>query len=178
MTIEELKSATEAILQIGIEELQATGSVMQTFHLIAADGARTVIAVTGEITNSERGKSALGKMIRQRIEQDHLVAVIMLSDVFFAKNITPEAEKIRHEMGLNVEQAHAAGLCDKHEGVMCSLDSPIYTMMLSQEYRRVPEDSDKVELVGEPIRAENTVLGGRLAGFFAPPPGAGKTAAQ
>jgi hypothetical protein len=162
MTIEELKSFSANALNHAVKILTSTGNLGQIFHLIRRTGAHEVMGVSGE-TNSDAAKNGLAAMLRHRIaEYGDVEAVIMISDIFFAE-ITPEKAKIKELLGLNVEQAEAAGLCTKSEAIMVMLESPILQQMTIQMYER--GHHGKVTLNGAPVITDNTT-GGKFAGRF------------
>jgi hypothetical protein len=163
MTIEELKSFSANALNHAVKILTSTGSLGQIFHLIRRTGAHEVIGVSGEITNSDAAKNGLAATLRQRIAKyGDVEAVIMISDVFWAE-ITPEKARMKKLLGLNVEQAEAAGLCTKSEAIIVMLESPILQQLTRQMYERGSDG--KINLKGAPVIADNT-SGGKFEGRF------------
>ncbi len=167
LTIPELQALARKTLDFGIEHIRQSGDLAQMFHLFKRDGTREIQLLTGEITNSKQAKRLFGDLLKERCRQGEIEAVLMLSDIYFSSTMTPEQEKVRAAFGWNIEEASAAGLCDKHEAVMVSLESPIYVQLLRQEYRR---DGKVITLVGEPM-IEDDIHGkarfsGNMAGFF------------
>jgi hypothetical protein len=163
MTIEELKTLSAHALDHAVGVLTSTGDLSQMFHLIRRSGAHEIIGVAGEITNSERAKGGLSAMLQDRIAAcGDVEAVIMVSDVFYA-DISPEKAKVKELLGLNIEQAEAAGLCTKAEAVIVTLESPILQQLTRQMYERGPDG--KVTLKGAPVITDNTI-GGKFAGRF------------
>ncbi len=95
----------------------------------------------------------------------------MMSDTFVAL-ISPENEKIRRRLKMNVFEASAFGLCEKREAVIVILESPIYQQMLQQIYQRDPKDGTKITLVGEPEIKDSSdphvrMMPARFTGYFA-----------
>jgi hypothetical protein len=176
LTIPALKALAQRTLDYGIERIRETGELMMTFTLVKRDGGIEMIGVDGETTNSGRRKDALAKTLKARVSEGQIEAILMLSDVFFADDITPQAEAIRQQFGMTIEQAAAAGLCRRREAVYCILQSPILALWMKQEYRR---DGSRVELVGAPEVQDDASgdwqveAGGRFTGFF-PPVSAGR----
>jgi hypothetical protein len=144
-SIEELKRMAEGFGGMALDELRKSGSLMQKFHLIG-EGKIEIICSAGDVTNSEKAKGALAAQLRARIAEGDIEAVVMVSDVWIT-NITPEANKIKSAFRMNVEQAAAAGLCEKREAFICSLESPLYCQLTTQMYRR---EADRVVLDGPP----------------------------
>jgi Icc-related predicted phosphoesterase len=152
MTIEELKALAQRVMDTGIEQIRETGSLMQKFILAKRDGGLDYMVIGGDITNSESAKSALSQEIKKRIATGDVQAVIHLSDTWFAK-ITPENQRIKEKLHMNVEEAAAFGLCEKAEAVMVTLESPILNLIMQQAYER---DGNKVTLVGSVVTADDT----------------------
>jgi hypothetical protein len=144
MTIDELKAIAAKTLDWGVQWMLEHGDLAQMFYLVRHDGTQEVIQIDGEVTNSGRQKDFLAADLRRRLATGNYAAVLMLSDTFFA-SISPEKELIRRKLGLNVEQAAAAGLCDKHEAVMCTVESSEYQQQSRQEYKR---EGEKIVLDG------------------------------
>lgn len=170
-TIEELRDLVRRILGEATEELLRTGSVFQRFYLVRKGGGMDLVLIDSDITNDEKEKSALGKGLRRIVEGGEIEAVVMASDVFYAKDIAPEANKVREALGLNIEQAHAMGLCEKREALLVTLESPIFAGLARQEYRR---EGGRPALDGEPliVDGENCRFGaGRFSGVFRWPAG-------
>ncbi len=167
VTIPELQALARTTLDFGIEHIRQNGVLAQMFHLFKRDGTTEIQLLAGEITNSKQAKRLFGDLLRERCRQGEIEAVLMLSDIYFTSTITPEQEKIRAAFGWNIEEASAAGLCDKHEAVMVSLESPIYVQLLRQEYKR---DGKLITLVGEPMMEDDSAgraqFSGNFAGFF------------
>lgn len=168
MTIDELKELGQSCLNDAISDLQRTGSLNAYFVVVASDGLRReVYATLDNAMNDEAFKTALARMIRDRVAKGDVVAVVFVSDVFFARDLNPDSDKVRKAFRMNVEQAAAAGLCTKHEGIIVQVESPIYQQHLTQEYRR---DGAKIEMVGSPAifvaGVTGRVLPSRMAGWF------------
>jgi hypothetical protein len=170
MTIEKLKDLADHALEFGLGCLREKGSLHLMFQLVLRAGGIEVMMVAGDVTNSEDAKAELAATIKARAAAGELEAVIMLSDMFFAENITPEANKIRLAFRMTIEQAAAAGLCEKREAVMVRLESPIYWLHMQQEYVRA---GDRIEVKGEPVRTDSLDGGpnwqARFTNFFGPP---------
>jgi hypothetical protein len=135
MTTDELKRLAETMLKFGVERMLEHGDLQQMFNLVRHDGAMELVTLDGAISNNARGKDMVAATMRRKLATGNHAAVLMLSDAFWART-TPEQEKIRQELGLNVEQAAAAGLCEKHEAVICTVESPFYHQQARQGYRR------------------------------------------
>ncbi len=170
MTTDELKALARRQLEFGIEELRETGELVQKFTLVKRGGRLDIIFVEGAVTNDAGAKEALAMTLRKRVAPEGIEAVLMLSDVFWGTMRSREAELLRRSLDLNVEESAAMGLCDKHEAVMVTLESPILNQVLRQEYRR-EGDGTVIVLVGELFIRDDTspdmkVRGGRFTGFF------------
>jgi hypothetical protein len=83
--------------------------------------------------------------------------------------MTGDAAKIARILGMNVEESEAAGLCQKIEALICSLETPLYCQMTRQSYKR---DGDRIILDGPPEitvedgRGSSPALAGRFYGRF------------
>jgi hypothetical protein len=177
LTIPDLKALAQRQLDYGIERIRETGDLMQTFILVKRDGTMEMIVIDRAITNDEQQKFTLSKMLKARVAEGEIEAVIMLSDVFFADDITPQGNAIRQQFRMTIEQAAAAGLCRMREAVMCMLESPIFGQHMQQEYRR---DGTRIELVGAPLIADDAsgtgkFLPSRFTGFFPRPASAARS---
>jgi hypothetical protein len=170
MTIEKLKALADHALEFGLECLQDGRELHLMFHLVLRAGGLEMMVVDSGITNSEDAKAELAATIKARIAAGEIEAVIMLSDTWFAENIHPEANKIRQAFRMTIEQAAAAGLCEKREAVMVRLESPIYWLHMQQEYVR---SGDRIEVKGERSRTDSLDGGpnykARFTNFFGPP---------
>jgi hypothetical protein len=170
MTIEMLKSLADHALEFGLECLQDGGELHMMFHLALRAGGIEMMVVAGDVTNDEDLKAQLAATIKARIAAGEIEAVIMLSDTWFAENIAPEADRIRQAFRMTIEQAAAAGLCEKREAVMVRLESPIYWLHMQQEYVR---SGERIEVKGERTRTDSLDGGpnykARFTNFFGPP---------
>jgi hypothetical protein len=155
MTIEELKETAARALQFAIERLQERGDLAHMLHLVRRSGGIEIIGSTAEVTNSEKSKGELAKILRERMAVlGDVEAVIMISDVFWAE-LTPAQEKMMRVFGFNVEQAAAAGLCEKFEAIMVTLESPILYQMAKQKYTH-SADGRAIMLDGAPEITDDT----------------------
>jgi hypothetical protein len=173
VNLERLRGIAREELDRAIATLRETGSVMQMFTLVKRDESVEMIALDGALTNNEGFKADLSRKIKARIAAGELQAVMMVSDTYFAANITPENQAIRQRLRLTIEEAHAFGLCELREGVMVVLESPIFAAHMRQEYRRV-DGGKRVELVGEPwiaSDADGTMqrMTARFSGYWSAP---------
>ncbi len=173
MTIERLREIARKEFDRAVAQIRETGSVMQMFTLIKRDESIEIMAIDGALTNNEAWKADFGRKIKARVAAGELQAVMMVSDIYFAANITPENDAIRQRLRLTIEDAHALGLCEKREAVMVTLESPIYAAHMRQEYRRV-DGAKRIELVGEPditSDAEGTMQtrAARFSGYWSAP---------
>lgn len=151
MTIAQLKQLAQETLDYGIAEIRESGSLSQSFYLVKRGGGMDFVLVDGSVTNDESSKSALAKQLKERVAEGEVEAVIMLSDVYWAE-LDPKADTIRKRFGMTVKEAQDAGLCESHEGVLVTLESPILQQLSRQEYRR---DGNRIELVGNALVADN-----------------------
>jgi hypothetical protein len=165
MTTEELQRCAREAFDYGVATILRTGQLHMQFHLVKRDGGVEFVIADDSVTNNEGVKAKLAQELRERAKKGELVAIIHLSDSYFAE-VTPMKDKIREELGLTVKQAADAGLIEAREAVMCILQSSILRMHLQQEYRR--REDDTCELVGEPIilsDADGTLGKGTAARF-------------
>jgi len=167
MTIPELKALAQERLDFGVAQIRETGQLIQRFYLVKYGGTLEGIMLGGDITNSKSAKAALGMTLKVRVAAGGIEAVIMLSDVYFS-TISNENEAIRRRLNMNVEESAAFGLCERHEGVLVTLESPILAQWTRQEYRR---DGKTIRLIGAPWTRDNTDpsfvrLTGNFVNFF------------
>jgi hypothetical protein len=155
MTIEELKKFAAVALEHAVQILVDTGDLPHMLQLVRRSGVIEIIVSLPDITNSEQNKYGLSQMLRARMaEHGDVEAVIMVSDVFWAY-FTTEQEKIKRAFRLTVEQAAGAGLCERLEAVMVTLESPILYQMAKQKYIR-GADKRTITLDGEPEVVDDT----------------------
>lgn len=167
VSIDELKKHAEASLDYAIERIRETGDLMMMFHLVHSDGHLEIMFIDGPLTNDEDGKAQMARELKARCRAGGIEAIIHVSDSFFAENMSEEANRIRRAFRMTIEQCAAAGLCRLREAVMVRLESPIYWLHMTQEYKR---DGGKVELVGAIIRTDSLDGGplgdGRFNGYW------------
>lgn len=173
MNLERLRGIAREELDRAVATLRETGSVMQMFTLIKRDESVEMIAVSGALTNNEGFKADLSRKIKARIAAGEIQAVMMVSDIYFAQDTSPDKVALRKRLRLTVEQGHALGLNEKREAVMVVLESPILAAHMQQEYRRV-DGGKRIELVGDPIimsDADGTMkrMTARFSGYWSAP---------
>lgn len=166
MTVEELKSTALQILEDAKRELTKTGSLTQMLFLYSADRSVTIIAVDGEISNSEKEKDKLAEQVRSEIGRRNVVAVLMRTEVW-GTQLSAEAARIKQRLRLTVEQADALGLCKKYEAIGISLESPLFQMIITQPYER---KGGRIELLAPQVfdseSTEPDEISGRFMSFF------------
>lgn len=174
MTIETLKRYAADCLRDAIEDVRRDGTLTAMFTLFLRGGGAEMIATDGSTTNSRTGKDAVARIIRGRIATGEVEATVFRSDTFYSDDLTPETNRIRLALQLNIEQAGAAGLCTVKEAVTVILESPIYHQFMRQEYRR---HEGRAELVGDPYISDDAIPGegtvmrdSRFSNFFRTPP--------
>jgi hypothetical protein len=171
MKPEELKELARKHLDFAIEQIRTDGDCMMQFGERMRDGALRLFVFDGSAANDRKAKAAFGKRIRQDVAAGECVATLLVSDTFFAENLTPEKNKIRAAFGWDIEQAAAAGLCEKREAVTVNAEMRGYVLTMRQEYKR---NGREVTLVGEPrvydsANARLEVGQANLSGFFSTP---------
>jgi len=134
MTIEELKDLAGGVMEFALNYLRENESLDAMFQLVTRDGI-DVIQIEGPLINSATAKKEISDRIRERIRSGDVQAVIFVSDTFYAET-TVENQRIINRERLNVEQAHARGLCDKQEAILVTLETPIYQSLTRQIYQR------------------------------------------
>lgn len=165
MTIDELKKLALTSLDYGVKYIRDKGGFNQMFHLIPREGPAEIMMLDGIISNSAKAKGAIADLIHMRVAAGDIEAVLMISDIFYSTDMSPENYKLRKKMRWNIEESSARGLCTKHEAIAVTLESPIYQMVARQEYRRVG-DPERIELVGDVVTIDTTAQGWQVEGRF------------
>lgn len=168
MTITELRNTVQELFDYGVQQIRENGQLSLTFWLIRHDGIREVVFLEGDAINDENAKRELGLALRTRVAAGDIQAVIMVSDIYYTEDLTPEAETVRRMFHMTIEQAANAGLCTKAEAVAASLESSIINLTLRQGYRRT---SAGIELVGTVVSTcdvdgTGRTLPARFSGLF------------
>lgn len=173
MTYDELRQHAESLLRIAIDELRETGNPTNCFHLIGPD-TTDVIVVAGDSMNNPRFKDSLALDLRQRITTMKATAYFMVTDMFLSRFRSDDKqaamkERIRRALGLTIEQAAQAGLCEAQEAIgIVGETREGRSIQVMQEYLRNPTDSKQISIQGEPSIQEMAGGYGRFFKMFEP----------
>jgi hypothetical protein len=168
MTIGELREAADRALARATAELKETGTVTQTFFVHLRDGKAEMYVCSADLTNSESGKDQLSRRLKSRCATGDVQAIVMTSDIFWS-SLTKEQEAAKDALGLNVEQAGKAGICEVREAVFVCAETPIFQRSICQAYRR---EGESISLDGAPEIHETgdgsewKARGGRFAAYW------------
>lgn len=170
MTVEKLTALAERLLSFGVEIIQKNGGDLhQQFHLVHPDGGIEIIVIGGcdDPANWDQAKTDISKMIRAKVKESRIVAVMMLSDTWYAP-MNGEQAQLKQRLGLSISEMAELGLCEASEAVYVSLESPVFIWMGRQSYKRSGQTIDLVgDRVIESSIADPTLgVGGRFSHIF------------
>lgn len=165
---DELIEKARLLAEFGREWMEDNrGSLSHQFHLLCQDHEEIVVA-EGKVTNDPQAKYQFGRALRARVARGDVLAVLMLSDTYYSRDMTPERERMRRGFGMSLKQAADAGLCTVVEAVVVSVESPILLWMGMRAYRRVEGPEGKgtvIEWTGEMDVMTNSQGEGNLKGM-------------
>jgi hypothetical protein len=168
MRIDQIKGLAELMLQNALSRIHEAGTFTPMYNLVRRDGGIDVIGIEGKLMNSRAAKAEISGVIRQRAEASELEAVLFISDTFFGHVTNPDHQRMIETLRLDVEQAHALGLCEKHEAILVVIDTPIYQALIQQTYER---NADKIVLKErrDTSAEPGAELSGRMVSYFDKP---------
>ena len=144
--------------------------MINAFHVISAKRS-DVFVVPGDEMNDPKFKEALAKKIRAHIAETNAQACVLVSDAFVARvnpadKVAMAKERLRQNLGMNLEQGARAGLCEIREVVLISCETPQGACCMVQEYLRDPSNPLSVMIIGEPEITNDGPGTGRFFGMF------------
>lgn len=159
MTVAQLKKLADNALDFGVVYLQQTGHLAMMVHLVRREGM-DVLTLDGKLSKDD----AAAQLRRHIAQSGDVEAVILVSDTWYA-DAEPSSFELMERLKLSIPQADAMGLCRMRESVLVTLESPVYSCSLRQQYRR---RDGAIELTGEAEKQEGQScwLEGRFFGFF------------
>lgn len=172
MTTERVRARAREILTTAVGHLRRDGCVTQVFFIHTNELAVEMLPMPGAFTNSTTAKRLVAALLDARTKVGDVEAVFMVCDTFLSSAMTQAQHEEVMRRGLSVEGAAAAGLCELHEALIVTAETPLMLTQLTQRYRRDAKDQDKVELLGEPEELSNAnCLSGRFIGHWPEPAG-------
>lgn len=135
MTTDQIKKMATQVMATAADNLHRHGELAQSVIVFMCDNKIKIYECDGSVTNDPAAKSLLADMLRDLIAAGGVEAVLHITDSWYA-HISAENAKIKKRNRWNVEQAAAHGLCEKVEAIAVMVQSPIYSLLLRQPYRR------------------------------------------
>jgi hypothetical protein len=167
VTIEKLQATADAALEFGLKTLREKGGLYMMFHLVRCDGTAEVMVIDPAITASEAAKNSLQKMICARVAAGEIEAVILVSDTYISEEERDAPIlRVREAFGLTLEQAIEMGLMPRREAITVLIESPMYSKVIRQEYRRTADGAPAIELIGDRLTLDSVRNGAQLSGRF------------
>lgn len=140
---EDLRRLAGVALKKAKEDLVRTGTVDPTIMMREPDGTLQVIRMgeTGAVMNSGKGKDLLFGALREIVKEKGITAVIFATDGWMGKQTAKgraigEEEFFRKTRERAFETAVREGLVERCEVITLTVQTPMGTLMVQQEYER------------------------------------------
>jgi len=177
MTVEELQKYAKDTLDEVKTQLVADNDFFPQIYMVKGD-TLSLFAFDPDWMNSGLAKSALFGAVKRMAKETQAEAVICVTDGWGIKHSSEQEKRLREDEDYRAEyqriadeeglpEAAAAGFGELWEAIIVTVQSPLYQILMTQNYQRKGKDDKTFSHWGE-FKGLNTNIGklkGRILFF-------------